>query len=76
MAKRIFDFDHLTPAERADLAMQLWDSLPEDSSEPPLTDSQRAELSERLRAHRRSPTAGSPWAEVRERIRRRYSDTP
>lgn len=27
MAPRIYDFSHLTPAERIELAEQLWDSL-------------------------------------------------
>ena len=72
MAHRFFDFSELTPAERIDLAMDLWDSLPEDSLEPPLTEAQRAELERRLEEYHRNPTAGSPWAEVRERIERRY----
>jgi putative addiction module component (TIGR02574 family) len=72
MAHRFFDFSELTPAERIDLAMELWDSLPEDSLEPPLTEAQRAELERRLEEYHRNPTAGSPWAEVRERIERRF----
>ena len=28
MSSRLFDFSHLTPAERLELAEQLWDSLP------------------------------------------------
>ena len=75
MAHRFFDFSKLTPAERIDLAMELWDSLPEDSSEPPLTESQRAELVSRLEEYRRNPNEGSSWAEVRERIQRKLHDT-
>jgi putative addiction module component (TIGR02574 family) len=74
MAHRFFDFSGLTPAERIDLAMELWDSLPEDSLEPPLTEAQRAELVIRLEEYRRNPNSGSPWAEVRERIARKLRD--
>ncbi len=31
MGARIFDFSHLTPAERIELAEQLWDSLEPES---------------------------------------------
>lgn len=74
MAHRFFDFSALTPAQRIDLAMELWDSLPDDSLEPPLTESQRAELVDRLEEYRRNPAAGSSWAEVRERIERKFRD--
>jgi putative addiction module component (TIGR02574 family) len=69
MAHPLFDFSHLTPAQRVELAIALWDSLPDDSAEPPLTDAQRAELARRVEAYRRDPSAGAPWDEVRERIR-------
>lgn len=74
MARPFFDYSRLSPAERIDLAMELWDSLPEDSIEPVLTESQRAELDVRLEEYRRNPAAGSPWAEVRERIEGRLRD--
>jgi putative addiction module component (TIGR02574 family) len=74
MAHRFFDFSHLTPAERIELAIALWDSLPDDSIEPPLTEAQRAELDRRLAEYRRNPTAGSSWAEVRERVQREFHD--
>lgn len=35
---------------------------------PPLTHEQRAELARRLREYEKSPDAGSPWPEVKERI--------
>lgn len=69
MGHPLFDFRHLTPAQRAELAMALWDSLPDDSTEPELTDAQREELDRRVGAYRADPGAGAPWDEVRERIR-------
>lgn len=35
MASPLFDFIHLTPVERIQLAEDLWDSLPQDSALPP-----------------------------------------
>lgn len=70
MGHALFDFTHLTPAQRAELAIALWDSLPDDSTEPELTEAERAELDRRVEAYRADPGAGSPWEEVRERIRR------
>ena len=76
MAHRFFDYSKLTPAERVELAMELWDSVPDDSAEPPLAEWQRAELVERLDAYRQNPGVGSPWAEVRERVQRKSNDKP
>lgn len=70
MAHPLFDFTNLTPAQRVELAIALWDSLPTDSEEPPITDAQRTELLRRADAYRRAPDAGAPWNEVRARIQR------
>ena len=72
MAHRFFDYSDLTPAERIELAMELWDSLPDDSDEPPLTEAQKVILRERLEDLRRDPDAGSAWEDVRGRIERRF----
>jgi len=69
MGHPLFDFTNLTPAQRAELAIALWDSLPDDSTEPALTDRQRAELDRRIEAYRKDPRDGAPWDEVRARIR-------
>ena len=72
MAHRFFDYSVLTPAERIELAMELWDSLPDDSNEPPLTDAQKTVLAERLDDLRVNPSAGAPWEQVRGRIERKF----
>ncbi|MGK2934968.1 MAG: addiction module protein [Gemmatimonadaceae bacterium] len=69
MAHPLFDFTNLTPAQRVDLAVALWDSLPADSEEPPITEAQRVELLRRADAYRRDPKVGSSWADVKARIR-------
>ncbi len=58
----------LSPAERIQLAEDLWDSVtPEEF--PPLTDAQKAELERRLAEFNADPSIGSDWADVRARIR-------
>jgi putative addiction module component (TIGR02574 family) len=76
VAHPLFDFSHLNVAQRIELALALWDSLPDDSAEPPLTDAQRNEIARRLEAYRHDPDSGREWGEVRERIRQRSYKKP
>jgi putative addiction module component (TIGR02574 family) len=63
-----FDFSHLTPEERIQLAEDLWDSLP---SEPQaLTEAQQAEITRRLALHDSDPNRGRAWREVMEELER------
>ena len=59
----------LSPAERIQLAEDLWDSV---AAEPdklePLSDAQRAEIERRLAEHVRNPSAATTWSEVRARL--------
>lgn len=66
--KLIADALALTPDERILLIERIWDSLIEFPERIKLTDSQRLELEARLEAHRRDPTAGSPWDVVKSRL--------
>jgi len=68
MATPLFDFTHLTPAERIQLAEDLWDSLPQDSDLPSLSPAQRAELDRRLAEYELHPGSGESWEVVRARI--------
>jgi putative addiction module component (TIGR02574 family) len=61
----------LSAAERLELIEELWDSLDEEDEALALTDAQREDLERRLAEAEADPTGGSPWEEVRERIRRR-----
>ena len=70
MTHPLFDFTNLSPAQRVELAVALWDSLPADSVEPPITEAQRGELLRRAAAYRRDPKAGASWNEVRARIQK------
>lgn len=61
----------LSVAERIQLVEDIWDTIAEDPGALPLSDAQRAELDHRLEAYHRNPDQGSPWSEVKERIRSR-----
>jgi putative addiction module component (TIGR02574 family) len=62
---------------RIKLIDELWDSVVRDLNDPespqslPVTDDLRALLDRRTKAYRANPDAGSPWADVRDRILKR-----
>ena len=64
------DILSLSVPERILLVEDIWDSIAEFPEEVPLSAAQKRELELRLEAYHRDPNAGSPWAEVRERIRK------
>jgi putative addiction module component (TIGR02574 family) len=66
MGKPLFDFSHLTPAERVQLADQLWESLADRPESVPLTEAQSAEIDRRLEAYRQNPGAAIPWRQALE----------
>ena len=68
MATPRFDFTHLSPAERIQLAEDLWDSLPQESELPELSATQRAELDRRRAEYEGNPMDGEPWDTVRARL--------
>jgi putative addiction module component (TIGR02574 family) len=62
------DLLELSVAERIQLLGDIWDSVAEVPEAVEVTGEVLDVVRERLAAYRRDPTAGSPWAEVRERI--------
>ena len=63
------DLFKLTPAERIQLAEDLWDSVAANPENlPPLTEPQRIEIERRLSEHRRDPSSALSWDEVRSRL--------
>lgn len=65
---RAFDFSKLSIAERIQLAEDLWESIPEEGADVPLTEAQKAELDRRLDDLERNPDAGESWEVVRARL--------
>jgi putative addiction module component (TIGR02574 family) len=66
MAAPIYDFSHLTPDERIELAEQLWDSLSPHDSGP--DEAQLEELRRRRAELARDGDAGEPWRQVLDEI--------
>ena len=60
----------LSPKERAEIAMALWESLTdtEREAELALTPEQEAELDRRLAEHIANPGSAIPWDEVRRKL--------
>ncbi|WP_165227051.1 addiction module protein [Aquisphaera insulae] len=55
--------------ERLRLIEEVWESLDAAPEALALTDSQKQDLQRRLDAYRDNPGAGSPWEEVKARLR-------
>lgn len=66
-----FDINKLSIAERIQLAEDLWDSIPPEGGDVPLTKGQRAELDRRLDDLEQNPDAGESWEVVRARLHER-----
>ena len=60
----------LSPSERVDLALALWESLEEPDREAALalTPEQLTEFDRRLAEHRANPNSAIPWEEVRKKF--------
>ncbi len=65
------DLLELSPAERIQLAQDLWDSIVDQPDAVPLSEEQCQELDRRLAEHRRDPSTASRWEDVRARILQR-----
>ena len=60
----------LSVAERIQLVEDIWDSIVSAPEALCLSEAQKQELDRRLEAYRRDPASGSPWDQVKARIRR------
>jgi len=60
----------LPAADRADLAMALWESLTDAEREGALelSDADRAELDRRWAEHVENPDSAIPWSQVRSKL--------
>ena len=60
----------LPAADRAELAIALWESLSDSEREGAfeLSDNQRAELDRRWAEHIENPGSAIPWSEVRRKL--------
>lgn len=72
MTKTLEDLLKLPPAERAEIAVTLWDSVAEsaDANVLPLSAEQRVELDRRQAEHERDPDSAIPWDQALRRLER------
>jgi putative addiction module component (TIGR02574 family) len=61
--------DQLSVDDRILLLEEIWDSIAADPESVPVTDAQKQDLQARLDAYQGNPKAGSPWEEVKARLR-------
>jgi putative addiction module component (TIGR02574 family) len=61
--------DKRSVADRVLLVEEIWDSIADREEELPLTEAQKPDLQRRVAAYEANPNAGSPWAEVKSRLR-------
>jgi putative addiction module component (TIGR02574 family) len=66
MTHPLFDFSHLSPAERIELAERLWDSL--EPAAALLSEDQAAELRRRRAALDADNDPGEPWEQALDEI--------
>ena len=62
--------DRMSANERLRLIGEIWDSL-SPAAQIQLTEDQRRELDRRIAAADADPSAGTPWEEVKARLRSR-----
>lgn len=69
MSTKAADILQLSVAERLQMVEDIWDSIAAVPEAVPLSEEQKKELDRRLEAYHLNPDEGSPWIEVRERLR-------
>jgi len=68
MAVKLSELLALPVEERLKLVEALWESIAECPEVLELTVAQKQELDSRLAAYERDPSAGVPWAELKQRL--------
>ena len=63
------DILNLPVAERILMVEDIWESIASIPEAIPLSQAQREELDRRLEEYHRNPEAGSPWEEIKTRVR-------
>ncbi len=65
----ISDVLELGVAERIEFVEDVWDTISQVPESVDLTDDHKRILDERIEAYHKNPNLGSPWSEVKARIR-------
>ncbi len=72
MGAPAFDFSHLTPEERMQLAAELWDSVA-DSDAVPVSEAHATEVRRRIARLQRDGARGEPWRATLDRLEQRLA---
>ena len=72
MNKALLDELQLSPAERIELAYELWDSIPADSTDFQLTPDQQQEIERRMGEYERDPSRAMTLEQFEARLRSRF----
>ena len=67
--KQIDEIKKLSISERIQLVEDIWDSIMAEPESIELTDAQKQEIDKRLENYNNNNQSGSPWNEVKQRIR-------
>ena len=63
------EIQELSVSDRILLAEELWDSILDDQASIKVTDAQKKVLEKRIKSHSSSPSGGSTWEEVNDRLK-------
>ena len=71
MAKPLtqMNIQELSVSDRIRMAEELWDSVLEDQASIEVTDAQKKVLEQRIKSYSSTPTEGSTWEEVNDRLK-------
>lgn len=65
------EISRLTPAEKLQLAEELWTEIAANADQLPIPDWHRQVLAEDEEHYQANPTEGAPWPEVKARLLRK-----
>jgi putative addiction module component (TIGR02574 family) len=61
--------DQLSVDDRMLLMEEIWESIAANPDDVPVSNAQKQDLQARLAAYQDNPKAGTPWEEVKARLR-------
>jgi len=63
------NIQELSVSDRIRMAEELWDSILDDQASIEVTDAQKQILEQRIKSYSSSPSEGSTWEEVNDRLK-------
>ena len=69
MAVAIKELMDLDVAERIDLALKLWESIPNKNNNISISQDDEQELSSRYKEYKHNPNTGKSWEEIKSRLK-------